>query len=469
MQFYNTLTRRKEKFEPIHPNHVGFYSCGPTVYDYPHVGNWTGYVYWDVLVRTLRDAGHKVEWYMNITDVGHLVSDADDGEDKLEKGARREGKTAWDVAKFYTDDFKQGLRELNISIESSHLTPATDHIPEQIELIEKLEAQGFTYQISDGIYFDSTKFPNYGKLARLDISGLQAGARVDIGEKHHPTDFALWKFSPAGQKRDMEWDSPWGKGFPGWHIECSAMSMKYLGESFDIHAGGIDHIPVHHTNEIAQSEAATGQQFVRLWLHNNHMMVAEQKIAKSSGNGITLQDVIAKGFSPMAFRLFVLQSHFRTQSNFSWENLEAAAKRLQAFQAMADLRYQASTNATILADTFFIHTKDNIQAALRDDLNTPLALRELNQAVDHIFSYAHGINPRNLNDFEELITWLDAMLGLRLSASVDLTQRQKELVAKRQLARQAKDFIMSDKIRDELARGGIELQDTSDGCLWSRG
>jgi cysteinyl-tRNA synthetase len=340
MKLYNTMSRKAEELKTVKPEYVSFYSCGPTVYDYPHVGNWTGYIYWDVLVRTLKKSGFTVDWYMNLTDVGHLVSDDDAGEDKLEAGAKREGKSAWDIAKFYTEDFKAGLRDLKISVHDDHLVAATDHIKEQIDLIKKLEDKGFTYKIEDGIYFDSTKVTDYGKLARLDIEGLQAGKRVAVADKKNLTDFALWKFSAAGSKRDMEWDSPWGVGFPGWHIECSAMAMKYLGDTIDIHAGGIDHIPVHHTNEIAQSESATGKTFVNYWLHNNHMMVAEQKISKSLKNGITLQDIKTKGYTPDAFKLLVLQSHYRTQSNFSWDNLLAAFRRLNRWQAIADLRWQ---------------------------------------------------------------------------------------------------------------------------------
>jgi cysteinyl-tRNA synthetase len=468
MQLYNTLSRHKEEFVPIQNKEVGLYTCGPTVYDYPHVGNWTGYIYWDVLSRTLRDAGYDVHWYMNITDVGHLVSDADEGEDKLEKGARREGKSAWDIAKFYTEDFKQGLERLNITIDQSHLTPATEHIPEQIGLIKSLADKGFTYQISDGVYFDSTKFPAYGQLARLDIAGLRAGARVDLGDKKHPTDFALWKFSPPGQKRDMEWDSPWGRGFPGWHIECSAMAMKYLGDTIDIHCGGIDHIPVHHTNEIAQSEAATGQKFVNYWLHNNHMLVADEKIAKSAGNGITLQDVEAKGFSAMDFRLLVLQSHFRTQSNFSWENLAAAQNRRRSLQALADLRFQDSPGAIPLGDGYFQKIKSAVREALQDDLNTPTALRLLSEMTDYILEYGRGIQAKHQPDFSDFLSWLDNVLGLNFSASSDISPAQRQLIKQRQVAREAKDFTASDKFRDHLAAEGIYLQDNDGSSWWSR-
>jgi cysteinyl-tRNA synthetase len=281
MQLYNTLTRKLEYFEPQTPPEVKLYTCGPTVYDYQHIGNYSAYVRWDTLVRVLQATGHEVNWVINITDVGHLVSDADEGEDKLEKGARREGKTAWDVAAFYMDDFMLGLKALHIQT-PTHVVRATDHIVEQIALVEILEQKGYTYTIDDGVYYDTSKCKDYGALAHIDVKNLQAGARVELNpQKRHPTDFALWKFTPKGQKRDMEWDSPWGKGFPGWHLECSAMSMKYLGETLDIHTGGIDHIPVHHINEIAQSEAATGKQFSRFWLHNNHILVDNAKSLKA--------------------------------------------------------------------------------------------------------------------------------------------------------------------------------------------
>lgn len=269
---YNTLTRKEELFTAIHDDFVGIYSCGPTVYHYAHIGNLRAYVFADVLRRTFLYAGYNVKHIINITDVGHMVGDGDDGEDKLEKGAKRDGKTAWQVAKFYEDAYMEDLKALNIPLEAYIFPRATEHIQEQINLISKLEVQGYIYKTSDGMYFDTSMFPHYPDLAKLDIEGLKSGARVEENkEKRNITDFALWKFSPDGQARHMEWDSPWGKGFPGWHIECSAMSMKYLGEHFDIHTGGIDHIPVHHTNEVAQSEAATGSKYVDYWMHVNFL------------------------------------------------------------------------------------------------------------------------------------------------------------------------------------------------------
>ncbi|HMS50191.1 MAG TPA: cysteine--tRNA ligase [Candidatus Saccharibacteria bacterium] len=461
MRLYDTMARSLREFTPKNKDSVGLYTCGPTVYDYPHLGNWTGYVYWDVLVRTLTNAGYDVNWFMNITDVGHLTSDADEGEDKLEKGARREGKTAWQVAEFYTEDFLQGLKLLNIIVPKEHLIKATDHIPEQIQLVTQLEEKGYTYKTDDGVYFDTTKLDDYGKLARLDIAGLQAGTRVGIGQKRSITDFALWKFSPANQKRDMEWDSPWGKGFPGWHLECSAMAMKYLGQTLDIHAGGIDHIPVHHTNEIAQSEAATKQPFANYWLHNNHLLINDGKISKSEGNGITLQDIQKRGYPARVFRLFVLQSHFRTQSNFSWDLLEAAQQRLEGLQAFADLRFQQQPHA-IRLDESIENTRQLLQNALENDLNTPKALALLSGLED---AASNGLHAKN---FDSFIEWLDTLLGLDLTKSVDISSEQKDLIIAREKARDNKDFAQSDQLRQELSNQGILVRDTKNGSIWSR-
>lgn len=466
MKLYNTLTRKTEDLKPVKPNHISFYSCGPTVYDYPHVGNWTGYIYWDVLVRTLKASDFTVDWYMNVTDVGHLVSDDDEGEDKLEKGAKREGKSAWDIAKFYTDDFIEGLKKLDISIPLDHLVAATDNITEQISLIQKLEEKGFTYKIEDGIYFDSTKARDYGKLAQLDIEGLQAGKRIAVAQKKHPTDFALWKFSPINSHRDMEWASPWGVGFPGWHIECSAMAMKYLGETIDIHAGGIDHIPVHHTNEIAQSEAATGKPFVHYWIHNNHMMVEGEKFSKSAQNGITLQEIQKHGYEPAAFKLLVLQSHYRTQSNFSWDNLHAASQRLTRWQAIADLRWQDNVRAIDDSLTKTLKTcHESIVESLQNDLDTPKALVHIEKAMDVL---AQELSSNSIDAVQEFFDSIANLFGLHLLQSEDITSSQKKLLTQRQAAREAKDWKKSDEIRDQLLAQKIEIKDMPDRQIWSR-
>lgn len=465
MKLYNTLTKQIDAIEPLSAPEVTVYTCGPTVYDYPHVGNWFTFIRYDLLIRSLKLASLEPKWVMNITDVGHLVSDADDGEDKLEKGARREGKTAWDVAKFYGDYFVDGLQRLNIS-EPQYLPKATDHIAEQIELVKTLEEKSYTYVIEDGVYYDTSKFEGYAAFARLDLDDLQAGARVEHNpQKRNASDFALWKLTPPGVKRDMEWDSPWGKGFPGWHLECSAMSMKYLGETMDIHSGGIDHVPVHHTNEIAQSEAATGKRFANYWMHANHISVNGEKISKSLGNGITLEDIEAKGFTLEAFRLHVMESHYRSQSKFSWESLEAAQNRLKAYQQMADNRWQSVSEGGITTDDIQ-KTLNEIIGVLTDDLNTPAALTILSQfetAVD-----IRGIATEAADSFAGFLELLDNALGLNLAKRGDISDDQKKLLSDRQAARDSKEWAMSDKLRDELAGQGINVKDTAHGQTWHR-
>lgn len=464
MKLHNTLTRSVDEFTPLNPNAVTMYSCGPTVYAAPSIGNWSAYIRWDILARTLRASGYSLNWYINITDVGHLVSDGDDGEDKLEKGARREGKTAWEVADYYTKDFMNGLDALNISLDQRNLVKATDHIAEQIALIKTLEAQGYTYVIDDGVYFDSTKFADYGKMARLDLEGQQAGIRVELGQKKHASDFALWKFSPKNQQRDMEWDSPWGVGFPGWHIECSAMSMKYLGETIDIHTGGIDHIPVHHTNEIAQSEAATNKKFVHYWVHGNFIQVDGAKMSKSLNNVYTLDDIVAHGFSAADFRMLILQSHYRTEANFTWEGLAAAKTRRTHLQAFADLRFQPQQAITETID--YPQQLLRVLEALQNDINTPRALEALNYVLD---TRSNGIPHEEVAAFTQFIQDIDALLGLELANSFDITETQKDLIAQRQAARDKKDWNTSDAIRDTLLAENIVVRDTANGPIWSRG
>lgn len=465
MKLYNTLTRKIETIEAVANNKTTIYTCGPTVYDYPHIGNWFTFVRYDLLVRVLKTSAQNPEWVMNITDVGHLVSDADEGEDKLEKGAKREGKTAWDVAQYYSDYFIHALSRLNITT-PTHLPKATEHIAEQIALIQQLESKGYTYTISDGVYYDTDKFEGYAALARLDLDDQQAGARVENNpEKRNPSDFALWKFSPKDQKRDMEWDSPWGKGFPGWHIECSAMAMKYLGETIDIHSGGIDHIPVHHTNEIAQSEAATGKRFANYWMHANHIMINEEKISKSLGNVITLEDIEKQGFSLEVLRLHIFESHYRSQSKFSWESLEAAKNRLTQYQSMAQQRWQVSPEGTV-QETEITDTKTRIQQALENDLNTPVALAALSQLEKSIDR--GGINTAGQGAFVEFLKWIDDILGLSLSKESDITPEQKTFIEKRSKAREAADWEASDTARNELQKQNIGVRDTERGPIWHR-
>ena len=465
MQLYNTLTRQIEELQPLKAPHIGIYTCGPTVYDYAHVGHWFTYVRTDILIRGLKANGYQPEWVMNITDVGHLVSDADDGEDKLEKGARREGKTAWQVAEFYEADFLKEMALLNIT-RPDHITRATEHIPQQIKLVQTLEEKGYTYIIDDGVYFDTSKFPSYGDFARLDIDELQAGARVEYNpQKKQATDFALWKFSPKESQRDMEWDSPWGKGFPGWHIECSAMSMEYLGPTLDIHTGGIDHIPVHHTNEIAQSEAATGQQFSRTWLHTNHVLVDGQKISKSLGNGIRITELTEQGFEPQAFRLMVLESHYRSQSRFSIDGLRAAANRLKDLKAMAVLKYQLLDKPQDDTTFSFSDVETQLAAYLADDLNTPAIMAYLSDVSRQI--QAVLLWHKSLPHFENMLTGIDDMLGLELNQVPDISEEQKQLLQTRETARTNKDWAAADTARNQLLQAGIEVRDTPSGAIWN--
>jgi cysteinyl-tRNA synthetase len=477
MKLYNTLTSKVEEIKPLAPPIVTVYTCGPTVYDYPHIGNWFTFIRYDLLVRTLRAAGYQPKWVMNITDVGHLVSDADEGEDKLEKGARREGKTAWDVAKFYTDYFAKSMKRLNFT-KPDFMPKATEHIPEQIELVQKLEYEGFTYIIDDGVYYDTSRFPRYGDFAKLDLDDLQAGARIELNpQKHNPTDFALWKFSPHDHKRDMEWDSPWGKGFPGWHLECSAMSMKYLGETLDIHSGGIDHIPVHHTNEIAQSEAATGKPFANYWMHTNHVMVEGKKISKSLGNSITLEDIEAKGFSLEAFRLHVLESHYRSQSKFSWQSLEAAQNRLKDLCALSALRHQPIASSTRQKPWDFKAKIEQVKTYMENDLHTPEVLgidlfgasaenSTSSNATKNGSKLSSGIPEDQLAAFTDYIKALDIYLGLDLMSVADISDSHKHLIKVREQARQKQDWNTSDELRNQLEGEGIGLRDTLHGTIW---
>jgi cysteinyl-tRNA synthetase len=335
------------------------------VYDYQHIGNFRTFLFEDLLRRVLEWNGYVVRHVMNITDVGHLTSDADTGEDKMEKGARRTGKTAWEIAQLYTESFVADMALLNIEMPSV-LCRATDHIPEQIAFIADIEKNGFTYRTSDGIYFDTSRQADYGFLARLDRAGLEAGKRVDLGEKKNITDFALWKFSTPGEHRQMEWESPWGTGFPGWHIECSAMAQKYLGDFFDIHCGGEDHIPVHHTNEIAQTEARTGTRLANFWMHAYFLLSNDAKMAKSAGEFLRLQVLVDRGYDPLAYRYLCLTAHYRTQLNFTWDALDAAAKGLE--------RLRAGIFALPSGGSADAGYRERFSQEINDDLNLPRAL-----------------------------------------------------------------------------------------------
>lgn len=462
VKLYNTLSRQIETIQPLNPPKATVYTCGPTVYAYPHVGNWFTFIRYDFLIRTLKASGWQPKWVMNITDVGHLVSDADEGEDKLEKGARAEGKTAWEIADFYSDYFIKSLARLNIT-RPDYLPKATDHIAEQIELIQKLEAKDFTYTIDDGVYYDTHKFPHYTDFAQIDLDEQQATARVEHNpQKHSQTDFALWKFSPSDSKRDMEWNSPWGKGFPGWHIECSAMSMKYLGDTLDIHAGGIDHLPVHHTNEIAQSEAVTGKRYANYWMHTNHVSVEGEKISKSLGNTITLEDIEEKSIELEAFRLHVLESHYRTQSKFSWESLEAAQHRLKALYSLADLRWQPKASAHTSLD--FEAETHKLILLMQNDLDSPAVMASLNGIQDSLENSL--LKDDQVSAFESFLRKSDELLGLGLMNRADISTEQKRLLKTRQEARKAKNWEVADELRQQLEAQKLGVRDTPFGAVW---
>ncbi|MBC7746928.1 cysteine--tRNA ligase [Pedobacter sp.] len=473
IKLHNTLTGLAQDFIPQSPDSVSLYTCGPTVYNDLHVGNWIAYLRWDILVRALLAEDYTVDRVMNITDVGHLVSDADDGEDKMQKGAQREGVSAWDIAARYTDSFIKGMDELGL-VSPQHLVKATDHIPQQIALIQKLEEKGYTYTIDDGVYFDTSKFPTYGDFAHLDMDNLRAGARIQFNQqKHSPTDFAVWKFSPVGEQRDMEWESPWGKGFPGWHVECSAMAIEYLGATLDIHTGGIDHIPVHHTNEIAQSEAATGVRFANYWLHANFLMADGQKVSKSLENGYTLDDISQKGYSPYDFRMFALQSHYRTESNFTWENLHGAAQRLKHWLDAANIRWQM--HDTLVDDEDKSADESNVallghlqaaQDAVRDDLNTPEALKIIEEALALLTKERTDIQQ---GVFEKILDFIEEQCGLPIrTLTPDIDEDAKLLLIERMRAREAKNWIQSDSLRDKLLDRDISVRDDASGQIWSR-
>ncbi|MBI3981130.1 cysteine--tRNA ligase [Candidatus Microgenomates bacterium] len=450
LKLYNTLSRKIESFKPIHPPEVGFYSCGPTVYDFQHIGNYRTYVGNDLLQRVLMLNGYQVRRVMNITDVGHLTSNADTGEDKLEKGAKREGKSVWEIAQFYTKDFFENLKQLSV-ITPGVICKATDHIKEMIDLIGELEKKGFTYQIEDGIYFNTAKLKDYGKLAKLDKKGLLAGARVEpVPGKKNSTDFALWKFSPKETKRQMEWKSPWGTGFPGWHIECSAMAMKYLGETFDIHSGGIDHIPIHHTNEIAQSEAATGKPFAKYWVHFAHLLVEREKMSKSLGNFYTRQDLQKKGFDMLSLRYLYLNTHYRTTMNFTWEALSGARRALERLKEKITEWQEAGKIALSEEEKY---TTEFLQS-INDDLNLPQALSVVWQMVDDK-KLAPGEKIVNIKKFDEVFG-----LDLLTFSKTEIPQTVKELVKKREQVRKAKKWIESDRLRNEIEKMGYDVEDT---------
>jgi cysteinyl-tRNA synthetase len=451
MQLYNTLTRRKEELKPLKTDGVRLYTCGPTVYHYAHIGNLRTYIFEDLLRRTLEFVGFPVKHVMNITDVGHLTSDADAGEDKMQKGAKREGKTVWEVADFYTKAFMADITRLNI-VHPTVICKATDHISEMIAQIQQLEKNGLTYISGGNVYFDATKFKHYGELAQLDKQDLKAGARIDVdANKKSPYDFVLWFTVSKHGNQDMQWDSPWGRGFPGWHIECSAMSSKYLGDQFDIHCGGIDHIPVHHTNEIAQAEGAgSPHPWVKIWMHGNFLTMTEgAKMAKSGDNFLTVQTLIDEKIDPLDYRYFCLQAHYRKELSFSWDALNASKNALRKLRAkMFSFPKKGKENTAYL---------EAFTQAMEDDLNAPQALSIVWKLIDD----------EKISDGDKWTTLIkcDKVLGLRLDEEiqVEIPQEVLTLQLQRDEARKNKDFKTSDTLRAAIEAKGFTVKDLPGG------
>jgi len=518
IKIFNTLVRRKQVFKPINDKEVRMYTCGPTVYDFAHIGNLRTYVNEDVIRRTLELFGYKVLHVMNITDVGHLTSQADTGEDKIEKSAREKQKTAWEIAEFFTQEFFKDIETLNI--QKAHIVPkATQHIKEMQELIEKLKEKGYAYILKDGIYYDTSKFKNYGKLSGMTFKKLNKylieGARVEPVEgKRNITDFALWKFSPPDKKRHMEWDYisewvlskeeyekvlEWSKenpnikildtkpenekfrvkfnfvGFPGWHIECSAMSMKYLGESFDIHAGGIDHIPIHHTNEIAQSEAATGKKFVNYWIHCNFLLVNGQKMSKSLGNYYTLRDLLGKGYSWREIRFLFESSHYREEQNFTFEALDAAKASVERIRNFLHILKNVRNGRHSKEFTEILKkSKKEFLKALADDFNMPKALASVFNFISDVNKLVSQgmVTKKDAEKAIELMLLFDRVLGLKLEEFLkeeELPDEAKKLIEEREKLRKMGKFEEADKIRERLKNEyGILLEDTKEGVVWRK-
>jgi cysteinyl-tRNA synthetase len=448
----NTLSGKKEEFKSINPHKVGMYNCGPTVYDFAHIGNLRSYIFADILRRALELNEYTVTQVINITDIGHLANDGDDGEDKMTRGLRREGKPLTleamkELSDFYTEKFKEDLKELNIEL-PTHLPKASEHIAEDIELLKKLEEKGFIYSTSDGVYFDTSKDEDYGKLGKSQTKDSEDEQESRIGlnrEKRNPKDFAVWKFNDV-----LGYESPWGKGFPGWHIECSAMSMKYLGETFDIHTGGIDHIPVHHNNEIAQSESATGKPYVHVWLHNAFVNIEAGKMAKSGGNTLKLQTIKDKHISPLAYRYWLLGGRYNTPMNFSWEALQGAQN------AFEKLRLRVLDLGVTVGEINNEYQEKFIDF-INDDLDTP-------QALAFIWEL---LNNKNIPDSSKLATLLyfDKVLGLGLSdiKNSEIPNSIYKLVQEREITRQEKNFAKSDELRKQIEELGYIVKDTELG------
>lgn len=473
MKFYNSLSRKEEEFVPINPPHVGMYTCGPTIYSFPTIGNWRTYTLSDLTFRTLKYFGYEVKHVMNLTDVGHLsgdnLGDSSTGEDRMAKAAEKEGVDAWSIAGKYGRDFLDSMSLLNINMPDV-IAKATDHVPEQILLIESIEKKGYAYKTTDGVYFDVSKYEasgnTYGELSTLDV--IKEGARVEANlEKKDPRDFALWKFFAKGQKRhNMEWESPWGMGFPGWHIECSAMSMKYLGDQFEVHLGGEDLRSTHHPNEIAQSECATGHKpFVKYWIHGAFLLVDGGRMGKSLGNAYSIHDIMNKGYDPLALRYFYLSGHYRKQINFTWEALDSAQNGLNRLRKEVSKLGFSELDMVVHGDNEY---KKSFEKALSDDLNMPEALAVLWKLLDD--------SNVSLSDKASLVISFDAVLGLKLvqedvenldeSLSIDqLPEEVQRLIEEREEFRKQKNWEEADAVRNKIGDFGYDIKDTSDGLI----
>ena len=452
LELYNTLSRSKEEFTPKDGKTANVYSCGPTVYSRQHIGNMRAAIFADILKRVLRYDNFEVKDVTNITDVGHLAGDEDEGEDKMQKAARAEGKNPFEIARHYEEIYKSDLEKLNI-IPSEFMPRATEHIDEQIDFIRTLEEKGFTYNTTDGVYFNTSKFANYGKLSGQSLKDKKAGARIEVrSEKKNPTDFALWKFIVGEHENHaMAWDAPWGKGFPGWHIECSVMSKKYLGSVVDIHTGGIEHIPVHHENEIAQNTCSGEIDEVRFWVHNEHLLFDGGKMAKSLGNVVNLDDIIERNISPIAFRYLMLTAHYRSTINFTWEALEGAAQTLEKLETHLETGFP--NEAGELAP----HYRELFAEFVSDDLDTPKALALLWKLIKD-----DAVSPA---DKKATILDFDRVFGLGL-ADIKIEPIPKEIsniVEEREKVREAQNWDESDRLRDEIASLGYVVSDTDDG------
>lgn len=442
LRIYNTATRKVEEFKPL-GDVVKIYTCGPTVYNFAHIGNFASYIYWDLLIRTLKADGYAIKRVLNFTDVGHLTSDGDEGEDKLEKGARREGKSAFEVAEMYIDAYKKDFKRLNLT-EPDVYARATDYIEEDKAAVDKMTENGFTYETTDGVYYDTSKFEHYADFANLDLEGLKAGARVEFSsEKRNAADFAVWKFIQPGEKHEMRWDYLGRPGYPGWHLECSTIIEKELGEPIDIHTGGIDHIPVHHTNEIAQTYAISGHELSRYWMHCNFITIDGERVSKSLGNTYTIDELAERGYDPMDFKLWILQGHYQGTRNFTFDSLDGAKARRLNWRNRIALCYQKEIIST--------GAYEKILEAVNNNLNSAEAFAIIDNS------------DLSLEDWKKI----DELFGLNLIAdSKDIDDETHALIEERAYARAIKDYAKSDEIRDKLASKGIAIRDTADGAIW---